>query len=499
MKIKLRSVTMQILLLYVFLAVINIAFFSMLINENQMDLIKDNVKLKSYELSRNIIKTINHYTRTYHHKKFKSTNKYMFEDIKLLIQKSKKNFVLFSEDGTVLYETKRNIKFNVKLGLKAIAGYDFAGQDFYADINEKKYVISFYIPVKIPHQNRVILFYNHQMRQIDKSLKIHYNIILILVFVIVFTHVIFAIILYWLFLKPVKKLHNKSNVLSQGNYSARVKIKRQNELGDLGKAFNNMAGSIQKHVTELKRRDEVLTFELEIAQEIQKQIYPSNVNNERVVGSIYHRPLNKVSGDYHDFFKLSENKLGFLLADVSGHGVPAALITMVAKDKFSKYCKEYHAPKDLFTQINNEVCELFAENSAYLTAFYAVYEDNQLVYSNAGHPNCILIRTYEKKLGILETGGGPIGMMKQFNQYYSQKKTYVNKGDKLVLFSDGILEATNNQGVLYGWDRLVHILSKNYKMDASQLIESVVFDLTSFLTDLNCLKDDVTLYINEFK
>jgi sigma-B regulation protein RsbU (phosphoserine phosphatase) len=112
-----------------------------------------------------------------------------------------------------------------------------------------------------------------------------------------------------------------------------------------------MADSIQEKITTLQRYNDRMEFELSMSGEVQQIIFPHIEQNNYFDYAVFHKAFGKVSGDYYDVFKLDKSKYGFLIVDVSGHGVPAALITMIAKEKFRTLAPHYCDPAELFKYV----------------------------------------------------------------------------------------------------------------------------------------------------
>src|SRR5208337_3308235 len=141
---------------------------------------------------------------------------------------------------------------------------------------------------------------------------------------------------------------------------------------------------------------------------------------------------------------------GFILVDVSGHGVPAALVTMVIKEIFNRAAPLYDNPADLFRYMNNEIIELLTKEDTmgiYFTAIYLmINEQNVLSFSSAGHEVAFVLKTGLRKIASLKASGGPIGISTEMNDMYTTATVKLDAGDKILLFTDGIVEAQNPEG-----------------------------------------------------
>jgi sigma-B regulation protein RsbU (phosphoserine phosphatase) len=312
-------------------------------------------------------------------------------------------------------------------------------------------------------------------------------------------HVIFGFVLNRIVVAPIKALAEKSREISSGNLAARIRLKRKNEIGMLGNAFDSMADSIQDKITRLDDQNKKMKMELVMARQVQKSIYPSEKDFEKFSIAVYHKPLIEVSGDFHDVFPLENGRYGVFIADVSGHGVSAALITMLIKQIFEKMSVKYTDTKSLFRYMNDELGDLVTTFDKYFTAFYLILDkDNRMTFSNAGHPKIYLARAEGSKLYELDTDGVFIGFSKDMSPKFASKRIQLHPKDKIFLFTDGITEAPDKNMDQYGLKRLLDTARKHSNEPCGTLLESILADFHSF-ADESKRRDDETLMIIEIK
>lgn len=507
MKIKLKSISAKVGLLYLFLAILNISFFSIIIYENQVDLITENTKYHVKELTGTLIGSLEKFSKEMESSKiFKTDDKNeVIREVAGVISKSIEDFILFTEDGDVIYKSNADMKISkqdIANGIKAVTNMDFTGRQYYSSIDEESYIISFYVPFKVYMLDESILYLKVSMDEISRRLDQLYKIITLIIVIIAVFHIFFGIVLFRIVVKPIQALHMKSIEISEGNLSARASIVREDEIGSLGRAFNSMADSIQDKINTLQKQNDLIEYEMDIANDVQKNIYPELGENEYFNYAVYHNPFGKVSGDYYDLFPLGDSKYGFLILDVSGHGVPAALVTMIAKDMFNRYAPKFENPSDLFRHINSELSDMLKSqetHTMYFSAFYLIISQNKIVsYCNAGHLQSLIVRHKMKKISFLDTSGAVVGVSKDMNDLYETKRTKLDNGDKIILFTDGIVEAKNSGKVQFGTDRLIEAIKKSYLKSGKEILNSIVDDLSRF-TDVDKLKDDATVFIIEVK
>jgi sigma-B regulation protein RsbU (phosphoserine phosphatase) len=198
---------------------------------------------------------------------------------------------------------------------------------------------------------------------------------------------------------------------------------------------------------------ETLARELEIAREVQERLFPQVLPDIPALEYAGHcRPARAVGGDYYDFLALSSGRLGLVIGDVSGKGVPAALLMASLQASVRGQAEGVASVAALMANVNRLVCDASPENR-YATFFYAQFDPatRRLVYSNGGHNPPIVLRGGD--VLRLETGGPPVGLFR-FSQY-QQDEMVLQSGDLLVLFTDGVSEAENPGEDEWGEEALV--------------------------------------------
>ncbi len=509
MKIKsLRnSIGVKITALYILLAIINMSFFTIIIYENQIDLITENTKYRITELTNSLVNTLNRYSAGFTNQgKTPLTRSAVAGEIAEIIREITGEFCIFSEDGEIIYRSRDSINVSqpdILNGLKAVTNRDFTGKRFYSKVDDEKFEISFYIPFSMQTMERSVLFLKFSLNEINDRLSQLYRIIALIIAAIALFHVLFAILLLRMFVRPITQLHETSVDIEGGNLSARTHLHRNDEIGALASAFNKMADAVQEKIVTLEYHHEIMEQELEMASKVQELIFPHITDNSRFNFSIYSRAAERVSGDYYDIFDLGNGSYGFLLVDVQGHGVPAAMVTMIIKEKFRQHTRQYSDPADLFRFVNSEIISILSEverdSALYFTAFYMVIDAYNNIYSvDAGHLRPFLLRRERNELTLLKSGGIPLGISHDMDDLYVTHECRISPGDKIVLFTDGIIEARNPDGKEFGMDRFISCLKSGFRSSGDELMKSVVRSLASFV-NLDELRDDATIFIVELK
>jgi len=483
-----------------------------MIYENQIDLITENSKLNINKRTDDFISSLKKLSAEMGNKKiFKLSNPdEVIKEVAGMIQTSltgDDSLIIFNEAGTVLYKSQPSAmitKNDIANGITAKTNLDYTDRRYYSAIDEKNFVISFYIPYDLYLVGDSIILMKMEIREFQTRLKELYFMIFAVLGLLAAFHIAVGILFQRMFIRPIKMLHEKSLEITNGNLDARAGLKRDDEIGELGTAFNSMADSIQEKILTLQRQHDIMEFEMKVASGVQQMIYPVIQNDSQCNYSVYHKSLALVSGDYYDIIRLGELKTGFILVDVSGHGVPAALVTMVIKEIFKRAAPLFEDPADLFRYMNSEFINLLTKDDTmgmgiYFTAIYIIIDENNLLsFSNAGHEEAVVLKPGSRKIKLLKPSGGPLGVSPDMNAMYTTATTQLEPGDKILLYTDGIVEAQNREGARYGIDQLLYSLKKAYNSSSDLIMKEMLNNLNSFM-NAKQLKDDATLILIEVK
>jgi serine phosphatase RsbU (regulator of sigma subunit) len=262
-------------------------------------------------------------------------------------------------------------------------------------------------------------------------------------------------------------------------------------------AFTDQAASILDNARLVirERERQRLEQEINIARDIQQALLPRNVRDYphlSVAGCNF--PCLAVGGDYFDVFPLSEQRTAFLIADVSGKGLGAALVTTMLQGVLSGMTLGTD-PARLFDHLNRFLCN-HVEVGRYATMFFGILDENgSLEYINAGHPSPILIRRGVAEEAFTE-GSFPVGLVPEAE--YPATRIDLQPGDTLVLFSDGVTEAMNPSEELFGVARLREVLSGQMETPLDQIQKCVLESVENFSRGAS-QADDLTLLLVRYR
>lgn len=258
-----------------------------------------------------------------------------------------------------------------------------------------------------------------------------------------------------------------------------------------GRATHNLVLS-----EELKRAYGALERELEVVAEIQRSLLPRAI--PPIPGlelAVHYEASRWAGGDYYDFLPLQDGRWGLLIADVSGHGTPAAVLMAITQTIARGDLEAQLAPARFLAQINHRLARHYtSDGGMFVTAFYGIFDPiaRTLTYANAGHNPPLLKRCSDGSVLTLDQVGGlPLGLFERLT--YDESTLQLRRGDQLVLYTDGITEATNTAGQLFGMTRLDRAISR-CQQTADAMIRTVLGHLEDH-TQGQPHADDQTLVV----
>jgi sigma-B regulation protein RsbU (phosphoserine phosphatase) len=288
----------------------------------------------------------------------------------------------------------------------------------------------------------------------------------------------------------------------QGDFTHRIKIQTKDQLGDLATSFNQMTGSIEnllQTAAEKKRLEE----ELRIARQIQMSLLPRGQLDMEGLGiTALCVPAREVGGDYYDFFPLGDDRLGVLIADVSGKGTSAALYMAELKGLVLSLSQIYQSPRQLLIEANRILSDNL-DSRSFITMTYAVIDvpNSVMTYARAGHTPLIYLPATgsRKRAQILIPNGMVLGLRidgaaAKFAELLEEVQIPLSTGDVILFYTDGITEAMNTASDLFGEARLSRILEEHSHLDSGELRERILREVEAFVGTAD-QHDDMTMIL----
>jgi phosphoserine phosphatase RsbU/P len=254
----------------------------------------------------------------------------------------------------------------------------------------------------------------------------------------------------------------------------------------------------EAHAQIAKQLVEINT-ELEMARQIQLSILPSStpkIGGMEIVARYI--PMTSVAGDFYDFIVVDATHIGILMADVSGHGLPAALIASMLQVALTAQVSHAAEPGKVLSGLNHALCGKFQHNFVTAAYVYVDLEKNTMTYGGAGHPPLLLWRKSTGSTSQLLENGLVLGQFEEAT--YDSLQVPVETGDRFVLYTDGILETSSPSDEEFGTDRFMQFMETNNKLAAGPFADAVLLELARWLQlpPGEGHKDDISLLTVDF-
>jgi len=300
--------------------------------------------------------------------------------------------------------------------------------------------------------------------------------------------------------RPIARLAPVVRAVAAGDLTARVEnVTSHDEIGEFADTFNMMVADLNQHVealTDETAAREAVESELRVARDIQASLLPHTFppfpHRKEFDLHAVNVPAKQVAGDFFDFFFIDDDVLAFLIADVSGKGIPAALFMAVARTVIRNQAMTGATPAEVMERTNHL---LFHENERdmFVTVFFAHYhtKTGELVYANAGH-NPPLLGTPEGDVTCLEESTGCIlGVFEDLT--FGQRQVPLGPGDQFVLYTDGVTEAMDAEDNQFSLERLERIVGGNTGASPEELCGLTVETVEAYRA--HAQQDDVTMLV----
>ena len=326
------------------------------------------------------------------------------------------------------------------------------------------------------------------------------NILILLVALIVVTGLASAFSISSQITDPLNMITKR--VASLGVRNRRFEMEDAYRTGDeievLAESFAKQSARTELYIDQIKRvtaEQERIGTELEMASRIQSsqlpRLFPPFPNRKEFGLFASMTPAKEVGGDFYDFFMIDDDHIAFVIADVSGKGVPASLVMMVSRVLIKSSLQNGKNPAEALESVNNQLCE-GNDEGYFITVWLAVFEisTGKGVAANAGHEHPVLRRA----------GGGyelqvyrhsmPVGSMKGIP--FRQHDFLLNPGDSFFVYTDGVAEATNEQKEMFGTKRMLDALNKDPDAPPEQILPNVKSEIDRFVDGAEQF-DDITM------
>jgi serine phosphatase RsbU (regulator of sigma subunit) len=291
-------------------------------------------------------------------------------------------------------------------------------------------------------------------------------------------------------LRPVRRLSRAAHQLGQGRLGIQVDVATDDELGALGRRFNAMSRALAEHAAASRR-------ELEAARRVQEHLLPPPVvrlGGVEVAGRCL--SAGPVGGDLYDVRALPGGRVGLLVADLSGHNVAAALHTAMVRAIAWREAEQASTPGEALARMNERLCRDLPEEH-FATAFLGWFDPHagRLRYANAGHPNAYL-RDAAGQVAELDVTGPILGVLP--DAAYEDRQIDIEPDSLLLAYTDGITEACDRAGSLWGTGEMVALLASAELPDPEEMVGRLLERLAAF-REGDARQDDATIVVARYR
>lgn len=326
------------------------------------------------------------------------------------------------------------------------------------------------------------------------------NILILLLVLIVSLGMVYAFSVTRRITDPLNTITRR--VASLGVRNRQFKMEDIYRTGDeievLAESFAKQSARTMLYIEQIKSvtaEKERIVAELNMASRIQAsqlpRLFPPFPNRKEFTLYASMTPAKEVGGDFYDFFMIDNDHIAFVIADVSGKGVPAALMMMVARVLIKSSLQNGKSPEEVLESVNNQLCE-DNEEGFFVTVWLGVLEisTGKGLAVNAGHEHPVLRRAGGNYELVVYRHSMPIATLSGIR--FKQHEFHLNPGDSFFVYTDGVAEATNGENELFGTERMLDALNREPDAQPEKILANVMHDINSFVDGAEQF-DDITM------
>lgn len=317
------------------------------------------------------------------------------------------------------------------------------------------------------------------------------DIIAVETFIFIFFAIILAILVKINISRPLREIREVLQDISRGNFDRKVRVTTNDAIGYTGDIINEMTDG-------LKERDQ-LRLSLDLAMEIQQRLLPRDsikMNGLEIAGkSIY---CDETGGDYYDFLTFGREKVCVAVGDVSGHGIPSALLMATVRSSLRQRLSLPGSIGTVVSDVNRQLTMDVEGSGQFMTLFYLTIhpEQKRMRWVRAGHEPAILYDAEFDSFQELRGTGIPLGVEEGWT-FEENEMSDLKKGQIILLGTDGIWESRNSNGNMFGKKKMYDIIQKNASSSANEIIDKVFHSLDEHSKGVS-VEDDITLVVVKF-
>ena len=310
-------------------------------------------------------------------------------------------------------------------------------------------------------------------------------------------------------IRPLQKVRKNVSEYASTKDSEKVRaqlqlINERNEIGELADGFSEMIGEIDAHLEKIRQvsaEKERISAELNVATRIQAGMLPGtfppfpDISEFDIYATM--KPAKEVGGDFYDFFRVGENRIALVVADVSGKGVPAALFMVIAKTLIKSRALLGGSPAEILYDVNNQLCE--GNTSQYfVTVWLAIldYKTGEGLSANAGHEHPAFMGENGRFELVKYRHAPALGGME--NIKFREREFRLKPGDRIFMYTDGVPEASNSRNELFGTERMLDALNMDGRAAPAELLKNLKREIDRFVGDATQF-DDMTMLVFDMR
>ena len=327
-------------------------------------------------------------------------------------------------------------------------------------------------------------------KDLNPTLKVVLFASLIGVFILSFTAFVIFI------LRPLNRITPQVKSLFRGRKYKRVPPLSPDSIGVLTHFFNETTRNLEKISVDLLEQKRIFS-ELDIARKLQQDVLPKDSKNiERLDIVAKTKSAAEMGGDSFDFIQRDQNTLLYI-GDVTGHGLPAGLIMMMANALIHAYSSTDYSPSKILAMVNKTLCKRIS-SQRFMTLVMLRWDafKKKMFYTGAGHERILVYRSATRTVDAIKSGGIALRMADDIEGIVKESELEFNVNDVILLYTDGITEARNSNGEMYGLERLKKSLQNHgYRHSTESIFDRISDDFSDFVGSSYMQDDDITMIV----
>lgn len=299
-----------------------------------------------------------------------------------------------------------------------------------------------------------------------------------------------------LVINPLQNILKEIKSLLTGRKYNRIYTKKIDEIGVVAHFFNEVTHSLEKVSSDLKEQRR-MSAELDVAGKIQRDLLPKQAPSIKGLSIIAKtRSAAEIGGDSFDFIDTKGENTIIYIGDVTGHGVPSGIGMTMVDTLMHTFCDMYDNGYEIMTQTNKYLSQLMTKTMFMTMSMLRWHKPTkQMFFTGAGHEYLVHYKAKEEKCIVKKAGGIALGMISDVRQLVKEKKLDFEEGDVIVLYTDGLTEARDTSGEMFGLERLIKIIENTEKdLTSEEIYLTISSEFSKFIGN-HVQEDDMTLII----